>query len=806
MRVMFISLLSLYFVASQVAISQKTIINVKVSNGTTLQQAFDQVQQLNNSGQYPSGGVEIILSGGEYKVGSGYNLTSLHSGTSANPLIVKAAEGEEVVLFGGEYLSNDWFAPVSDQNFISKLTDADAADYILVANLKAHGITDFGEISRHGWMLEPPTRVAPVGLVIGGERMELARWPNKDEELPYLDEMAANEGLKGMVSYTSIIDPGPVKTSSDWYNDPVFMGSGGTFSVDFDRMKYWNLPDKVWLDGVLGTTWEWTYNKVASVDVGAKTITLAHGELNGLGGRLERVSHFYFENIPEEIDQPGEYYIDRENGLLYVYPPADFENKSIFLSSLAADVFNCQQSKYITFKDLTVDAGRKNGFYLNRCENVTIEACEVRNVSMGGVYMKGKNNRVTQSHIHDVGAFGVQIQGSAKGNLIAENNIADFCRIHSLGWDQKSQMPGVFLNRGVGNHARNNEIFDCPHFAIRMNRTNDCTMENNRIHDLPTYHMFDGGAVYVYTEPKEPQNRGNIVKNNFLYNVPTNGIYADNYAMGVFIEQNYLYNVGYLIGEWGFGAVMLNTGGQNRINDNIFVDCPIPVRYGTGGYHQVYKNKPEVQEIWNDVIAQYGNGKVESTPYNKYPTFKEFLALSPANDYDEFKWPVSYASRNLIYNRNVRLEASANNPSGYHNDKSKIIVSDTWNPSEDPGFKNFSGLNFLLDENSPAFDNINGFQPGDFSVFHMDTVTAIENAEVKLFSFYPNPAKKTVFIHSDEVISLVRIFNMNGQLMEQYQLEATEGQIDISSLRNGMYMIQCQTKKQAQGFLLTIKH
>ena len=75
----------------------------------------------------------------------------------------------------------------------------------------------------------------------------------------------------------------------------------------------------VFLDGVLSSTWEWTYNQLASVDVGKRRITLAGPELQGIGlGESVRLPHFHFENIPEEIDTPGEHYVDRAKGLLYV--------------------------------------------------------------------------------------------------------------------------------------------------------------------------------------------------------------------------------------------------------------------------------------------------------------------------------------------------------------------------------------------------------------------------------------------------------------------------------------------------------
>ncbi len=32
--------------------------------------------------------------------------------------------------------------------------------------------------------------------------------------------------------------------------------------------------------------------------------------------------------------------------------------------------------------------------------------------------------------------------------------------------------------------------------------------------------------------------RENLVKNNTFYNIPTNGVYLDNYTMGNFVEGN----------------------------------------------------------------------------------------------------------------------------------------------------------------------------------------------------------------------------------------------------------------------------
>jgi len=680
----------------------------------TLQEALDAVQKLNSQKKYPKGGVTILIEEGEYPVQKGFRLNKSHSGTKESPLVIKAKKGHKVVFFGGEYLQVNWFSSVTEAKVLDRVLSEEAKGNILMVDLKKHGIHSYGKLSKHGWNLEHFSRVAPTGLSIGGERMELARWPNKNENSSYLEDKAKIGGvLKGMVSFTKIIEKGTSKPRiRDWHKDKNFMNNGGTFGVAFDRMKHWKDIQNVWIDGVLGTTWEWTYTNIKSVDIEKKTITLQSGELNGLGGGLPRLSHFYFENILEELDSAGEYYMDRDSGILYMMPPKNFEKKSIYVSSLEDDVFHISNTAFVQIENITIDSGRKNGIIVERSHHIEIANCEIRNVVMGGVLLSGSFNRIHHSKIHHVGAYGVTLRGGDKKTLRPGNNVVDHCEIYSSGWDQKSQMPGVFLDKGVGNHARNNEIYDMPHFAIRMNYNNDCEVDNNKIHDLPTYHMFDGGAVYVYTSPLNPSNRGNALRNNYLYNVPTNGIYCDNYAMGVFMEKNYFKNVSYLDSEWGFGAIMLNTGGQNYMNDNVFVDCRIPILYGVGGYYNSYKGKPKVQNAWNNAVKKYGNGKIEDTPYTKYETFKDFLALSPENDYAAFKYPYSYANRNLFYNPIVPLEASANKPKGITNKKKKIVAKDNYYAEEDPGFKRNSLELSTKNKNKLPIEN---FSPGDFS-------------------------------------------------------------------------------------------
>ena len=247
----------------------------------------------------------VIFREGNYFFDQGLDL----SGLGADLKIAFSGQGK-VCFTGAKTIPHKSFKKLTEPQLIERLISEAAKQNIVVVNLKQLGINDFGTIQRHGWCLESEHRTPPVFLSHGGQTLNLARWPNKDEASEYLCDRAKAVHIKGMVSYTSVVDKGASwDRSKTWHKDSEFMQGGGSFIVGFDRMKYWRDPQNIWIDGILSATWEWTYNHIKSIDVEKGQINLVHGELNGLGTKA-KAPHFYFENIFEEIDQAGEYFLD----------------------------------------------------------------------------------------------------------------------------------------------------------------------------------------------------------------------------------------------------------------------------------------------------------------------------------------------------------------------------------------------------------------------------------------------------------------------------------------------------------------
>jgi hypothetical protein len=67
--------------------------------------------------------------------------------------------------------------------------------------------------------------------------------------------------------------------------------------------------------------------------------------------------------------------------------------------------------------------------------------------------------------------------------------------------------------------------------------------------------------------------------------------------------------------------------------------------------------------------------------------------------------------------------------------------------------------------------------------------------ELKLPLIYPNPAYDLVTISSHEAIEKIVVFNLEGQvIMDLNFVELVHGEINVSKLTSGFYIIQFQKK------------
>ena len=259
----------------------------------TLERARDEVRKLRQDGRLKSGAT-VWLRGGDYLRTNAVELTAADSGTAAAPIIWRACKGESVRLLGGRKLGG--FKPVTDPVILARLPEA-ARPHVMQVNLTTLGITDFGQMRSRGF--GRPLTAAHCELFYGGRPMTLARWPNEGawEKIAGVPESgAAKDEFGGQIGKL----------------EEGFLYSG-------DRPRQWKDTSDLWVHGYWSWDWANSYERVGSIDFERRLVktTAPYGLYSFRKGQ-----RFYFLNVLEELDQPGEWFLDRRTRLLYFWPPA----------------------------------------------------------------------------------------------------------------------------------------------------------------------------------------------------------------------------------------------------------------------------------------------------------------------------------------------------------------------------------------------------------------------------------------------------------------------------------------------------
>ncbi|WP_246469549.1 Ig-like domain-containing protein [Cohnella nanjingensis] len=657
----------------------------------TLEAARNAIRVLKEGEGLPAGGVTVYIREGTYPRSESFELTEADSGTADSPIVYRAYPGETVQLSGGANLDRTGFQPVDDPDVLKRIIDPAARGKVVQFDLAAAGLADYGQISRHGyWKASDISLLAPMQLYIGGQGMTLARWPNA-----------------GTVQMGDIVDPGPT------VNDPDLQTRGGTFKYAYDRPLFWKQADEIWLDGIFGYSWEWSYNKIASIDTDKKTITLQYGEMSGIQKNWYPDFHFA-ENLLEEIDAPGEYYIDRAKGLLYLFPNADFRtgNGEITVTTLNKPMIATNGASYIRFEELQLAYGRDTAAVLIGGSHVTISHCDISNFAGGAVFvnvpskamepvadnlLNGHDHLIDSTHIHHIGALAVTLNGGNAATLEPGNNRVANSHIHDFAFYNKAYNPGVVL-RGVGNQAVGNEIHDAPHPGILI-FGNDHLVEYNNIYDVCKL-FSDLGAIYM-NAGATPQERGTVVRRNYFHHIGENkpgveGVYPDNLTMGLTIEQNVFYKM-------GNAAIKNNAGAYIKATNNLFIDAYVPFDNQEMFLGDAPGNKideaymPQWKKLFQD------NGDFIGTPYlAKYPElarfFQENRYYPDTNDFQN----------NVVYNPTLQ-HSSEVNAQGARDVLNLLNSAGNWVTDQDPGFENLAAGDLRLRKDAAVFSRIPGF-------------------------------------------------------------------------------------------------
>ena len=618
----------------------------------TIEQARDIIRKMRVSGKCENRPVSIILREGEYRT-DGLELGLVDSGTENFPLTIKNYDGEKVRITGGVDIAADKLSKASAA-VTSKIIDENAREHIMAVNLYENGVTDLGEISRRGHLISE-NALAQAEVSVGGSDMKLAGWPND-----------------GFVGMDSVVSYGYRKNPTDGDDGKnILAGCSFTYS-GYNRPTLWENPDKAWISGSLGPNFAYDYYPVESVS--GNTVILKEGAVVDYYSK----HYFRFENVLEELDTPGEYYIDRENGMLYIYMPEGSDADSeITVSAAKKDLISITNAKNIRIEGIEINSGRAGGITVSGASSqIVIDGCKIHSFGANGVTLgKSTFSTVKNSEIYDIGKSAVSVSGgnysklNLSGNRIVNNDIYRFSQL------ERSYTSGVYIGyQSVGVQVLNNHIHDAPHAGIIFYGVNNRIAYNEIDNVVKEFHDMDAIYVNNYDMPWE---RGNVIEHNSIHDLGKEtfvanekqmnvaAIRTDNNGHGLTIRYNLFYNIGR--NSTNAVSAIHAQGSENKIYKNIFVDCS--ESYMGPLIKEASEERP--QKTTSAIYAKYSNYE---TIQNRFQTYisvyqKAFPELADFWNENYYNNETNSFNNNLIVNIKIPLSKI--------NDNAEIAVQNT---------------------------------------------------------------------------------------------------------------------------------
>ena len=311
---------------------------------------------------------------------------------------------------------------------------------------------------------------------------------------------------------------------------------------------------------------------------------------------------YILENVAKKLERPGEYYLDRKNGMLYYLPRCEEEwnDPKIWAPSAQSLLtvkgteanpisgirirninFACTKGETMnTNKDRFASegqsvAGAHGAVEFSYAHNVTFENCRVSCIGTHGINVKESCShvRIERCEVYDCGAGGIRIcGGSAKepqSTYTHSITVAD-CRISCLGRRYYAGC-GVLLMHAYDCDIVHNEIHDLYYTGISVgwvwgygrSVTRDNRIIGNHIYDLGKAFLSDMGGVYLLgSQP------GTVVANNRIHDIKCKeyggwALYTDEGSSGILLENNLCYRT-------SSNSFHQHYGAGNVVKNNIF--------------------------------------------------------------------------------------------------------------------------------------------------------------------------------------------------------------------------------------------
>ncbi|MFC5529376.1 right-handed parallel beta-helix repeat-containing protein [Cohnella yongneupensis] len=557
-------------------------------------------KQLRGAGVAGKRSATVWLREGTHYLEQTFTLLSEDSGTADAPITYRAYPGERPVVSGGRRLRTNW-EPYRD-------------------GIWQTAIAEWKGVSREGLFAE---------LFVNGVRQTRARYPN---------------GRGGASAFIR-----PLRAPSAWPHEELPLDPA-TFTD-----KTWAKPEEAVVHIMGMNKWGNLQWRVMEIDTRSGVIRLGDGgyQINDImqgidATGIDERSDYFVDNVFEELDAPGEWYADREAGVLYYYPPSDMDLQSAVVEVPIIDRIVSFQGtqrnpvKHVSFIDVhfrhasptylreyeapslgdwTIHRG--GAVYMEGAEHCEVMYCRFDAVGGNAVFMSlyNRNHCVHGCWMHDLGESGVCLVGSKTSTLGSQHAypaeiMVSNNKIHDIGFYGK-QTAGVFISVSSDNLVSHNEIFSLPRAAICINdgTWGGHVIEHNDVYDTVRetgdhgpFNSWGRDRFWCLSQSHGPASHGagDVVKDARKPVVIQNNRFRDRKGWGIDLDDgssNYVVRNNLCIGV----SIKLREGDYRTVENNIFVNGANPP-----GIHIGYEDNHD-RFVRNIVVAnsEWDNPEVD---------------------------------------------------------------------------------------------------------------------------------------------------------------------------------------------------
>lgn len=471
------------------------------NNGTSAQTALKTIQAAKTKAASlsASGDVVVILKGGVYDATTPIVFGSSDSGKNGNTITYRAAQGEEVLISGGQKLTG-W-------------TLYDAENNIYVASI-------------------PSSAKLTRQFYVDGEPQPMARLENSP-----LDWERTTNGFKVPAKYNlkDLWYPQHVEMNTLylWYHRiEHFTGinsDGTVIYEDTGRLPTWVANDYLFID----CAGEWYIDRYDY-----KIYYKADGTMDGKETYLPVTEQVIQMNYASNITFEG---------ITFSHTSYTHTSENQYLDQQA-------NGHYYDGEWHQVPAGIE----VTGCTGITFDGCDIANMGTAGIRIKSDKskmsdgNKIINSRIYDISYSGIIVgeiyahHGYESYQLVKNTTIQNNI-ITRIGIDMFDS-PAITATYTNGTIIDHNEISYCPYSGISigwgwsdeeeanntafMNEVGNNQITNNYIHDVCKTN-YDGGAFYSLG-----WNEGTIVSGNYIYN---SGNGDDHGEISIYLDEGSCY-------------------------------------------------------------------------------------------------------------------------------------------------------------------------------------------------------------------------------------------------------------------------